>query len=265
MKINEIVCKTALSASKLPGLNYALNPYRGCEHNCVYCYAPAVLKEKRKWGSFVDVKRNLPNILAKELKKKKKGRVGIGTVTDAYQPAEKKYEITRRCLEILLKHDFPVCIQTKSSLVLRDVDLIKKFSDMEVGFTITTIDDKARKKYEMCSSSVEERLNALRILGENNIHTWVFIGPVMPYITEKNIDKLIENIAKVRVKNVIVDKLNLKPGMWEKIKTFLLEYYPELMQEYEAILFTKNDYFEKVENKIFMICEEYGIKCEKAF
>jgi len=204
MKINEIICKTALPASKLPGLNYALNPYMGCEHSCVYCYAPAVLKEKRKWGSFVDVKRNLPNILAKELKKKKKGRVGIGTVTDAYQPAEKKYEITRRCLEILLKHDFPVCIQTKSSLVLRDIDIIKRFSVKEVGLTITTINDEERKKYEMCSSSVEERLNALRILGENNIHTWVFIGPVMPYITEKNIDKLIENIAKVRVKNNIV-------------------------------------------------------------
>jgi len=265
MKINEITCKTGLSASRLPGLDYALNPYRGCEHNCVYCYAPAVLKEKRRWGSFVDVKRNLPNILAKELKKKEKGRIGIGTVTDAYQPAEKKYGITRRCLEILLKHDFPVCIQTKSSLILRDVDILKKFSEKEIGFTITTIDDEIRKKYEPYSSSVEERLNALRILGENNIHTWVFIGPVMPYITEKNIDKLIENIAKAGVKNVLVDRLNLKLGMWEKIKNFLSKNYPELIPEYERILFTKNDYFEKVENKIFMICEEYGIKCEKAF
>jgi len=265
MKINETNCKTALSVSKLPGLNYALNPYRGCAHNCVYCYAPAVLDEKRKWGGFVDVKKNLPNVLANELKRKKKGMVGIGTVTDAYEPAEKEYEITRRCLEILLKHDFPVCIQTKSSLILRDIDVIKKFSEKEVGFTITTIDDKARKKYEPCSSSVEERLNALRILGENNIHTWVFIGPVMPYITEKNIDRLIGSIAKAGVKNVIVDKLNLKTGVWERIKTFLSQYYPELIPGYEKVLFTKNEYFEKTEKKIFMICEEYGIKCEKAF
>ena len=265
MKINEITCKTALSASRLPGMDYALNPYRGCEHNCVYCYAPSVLNEKRKWGGFVDVKRNLPNILAKELKKKEKGVVGIGTVTDAYQPVERKYEITRRCLEILLKHGFPVCIQTKSSLILRDVDILKKFSEKEVGFTITAIDDEARKKYEPYSSSVEKRLNALRILGENSIRTWGFIGPIMPFITEKNIDKLIENIAKAGVKNIIVDRLSMKPGVWEKIKTFLSEYYPELMQEYETILFTKNDYFENVENKIKMICKEYDIKCEKAF
>lgn len=266
MKINEITCKTALSASRLPGLDYALNPYRGCEHNCVYCYAPSVLNEKRKWGSFVDVKRNLPNVLAKELKKKKKkGRIGIGTVTDPYQPVERKYEITRRCLEVLLKHDFPVCIQTKSSLILRDVDIIKKFSEKEVGFTITTIDDKARKKYEPHSSSVKERLSALKTLEENNIHTWVFIGPIMPFITEKNIDKLIENIAKAGVKKVIVDRLNLKPGVWEKIKTFLSEYYSELIPNYENVLFTKNDYFENVENKIRMICKEYNIKCEKAF
>jgi len=265
MKINEINCKTALSVSKLPGLNYALNPYRGCEHNCVYCYAPAVLKEKRRWGSFVDVKRNLPNILAKELKKKEKGRIGIGTVTDAYQPAEKKYGITRRCLEILLKHDFPVCVQTKSSLILRDVDILKKFSEKEVGLTITTIDDEARKKYEPSSSSVEERLNALRILEENSIRTWVFIGPVMPFITEKNIDKLIENIAKAGVKNIIVDRLNMKPGVWEKIKVFLSKHYPELIPNYENVLFTKNDYFERIENKIKMICKEYDIKCEKAF
>jgi len=264
MKINEITCKTGLSASRLPGLDYALNPYRGCEHNCVYCYAPSVLNEKRKWGSFVDVKRNLPNVLAKELKRKEKGRVGIGTVTDAYQPVERKYEITRRCLEVLLKHNFPVCIQTKSSLILRDVDILKKFSEKEAGFTITAIDDEARK-YEPSSSSVEERLNALRILEENSIRTWVFIGPIIPYITEKDIDKLIENIAEAGVKKVIVDRLNLKPGVWKKIKTFLSEYYPELIPNYENVLFTKNDYFENLENKIRMICGEYSIKCEKAF
>ena len=209
--IKEIIAKTALSPSKLPGLDYALNPYRGCEHACVYCYAPSVIHwDKGKWGELVEVKVNLPRILSKELRVKKKGVVGLGTVTDPYQPAEKKYEITRRCLELLLMHDFPVCIQTKSSLVLRDIDLLKKFSNIEVGVTLTALDESVREKLEPGASSVEERLRALGELSKNGINTWVFLGPVMPYITD--VGALIDAIAKVKPKYVLVDKLRLKKG-----------------------------------------------------
>ena len=98
MKINEVKCKSALSLSALPGLNYSLNPYRGCQHNCAYCYVPNVLRIKRtEWGNFVDVKINIPLVLSKELKIKKSGVVGISTVTDPYQPVEKKYMLTRYC------------------------------------------------------------------------------------------------------------------------------------------------------------------------
>ena len=168
--IKEIIVKTALSPSKLPGLDYALNPYRGCEHACIYCYAPSVIHwDKGKWGELVEVKVNLPRILSKELRIKKKGVVGLSTVTDPYHPAEKKYEITRRCLELLLMHDFPVCIQTKSSLVLRDMDLLKRFSNIEVGVTLTTLDERVREKLEPGASSVAQRLNALSELSRNGI------------------------------------------------------------------------------------------------
>ena len=142
MKIRQISCKTALSPSKLPGIDYSLNPYRGCEHRCAYCYAPNVLKINReKWGDFVDVKVNIPHILSKELKMRKPGVVGISTVTDPYQSVEKKFKITRYCLEQLLKHDFPINIQTKSSMVIRDIDLISKFSNAEVMVSIATLND----------------------------------------------------------------------------------------------------------------------------
>ena len=133
MYVGELSCKAALSRSGLPGFDYALNPYRGCQHGCIYCYSPETLREKRvcyspetlrekrEWGSFVEVKRNIPGVLAKELRRLKKGVVGIGTVTDAYQPVEERYGVTRRCLEQLLRRDFPICIQTKSSLVERDI------------------------------------------------------------------------------------------------------------------------------------------------
>ena len=174
--INEILVKTALSHSKLPGLDYALNPYRGCQHACVYCYAPSVIHwGQGKWGDLVEVKVNLPRILSKELRVKKKGIVGLGTVTDPYQPAEKKYEITRRCLELLLMHDFPVCIQTKSSLVLRDIDLLKKFTNLEVGITLTTNDDNVREKLEPGPQVLKKgfmRFRSFRKMGLKHGFSW---------------------------------------------------------------------------------------------
>ncbi|MFZ3382435.1 MAG: radical SAM protein [Candidatus Methanoperedens sp.] len=250
--IKEILVKTALSPSKLPGLDYALNPYRGCEHACVYCYAPSVIHwGKGKWGKLVEVKVNLPRILSKELRTKKKGVVGLGTVTDPYQPAEKKYEITRRCLELLLMHDFPVCIQTKSSLVLRDMDLLKDFTNIEVGVTLTTLDDRLRAKMEPGASTVEERLCALEELSKNGIKTWVFFGPVMPYITD--VEALVDAIAEVKPKYVLVDKLNLKEDVWDNIIRFIEEFYPQYSKKYSDIFFGKEDFygglFENIKNK----------------
>jgi DNA repair photolyase len=264
MKINEVYCKSALSKSGLFGVDYALNPYRGCEHACVYCYAPAIIKEKREWGKFVDVKINIPTVLANELKHKKKGLVYISSVTDAYQPIEKKYEITRKCLNVLLNSDFPITIQTKSILVLRDLDIIKKFSDKDIGFTITTIDDEDRKKYEPNSSSTEEKINALKEIAEAGINTWVFIGPFLPYITDKdeNIEKLIKKLAEIKVKNVMIDKLNLKIGTWNKIQEFLNKNYPELIQKYKEIFFEKSNYYNEVKIKVARICKENNLRFE---
>lgn len=210
MKTNEISCNNAISPSRLPGYDYALNPYRGCGHGCAYCYAPDILWEKREWGTFVDVKRNLPNVLSKEVKRKKKGVVGVGTVTDAYQPAEKEFEVTRHALEQLLKEDFPICIQTKSDLVLRDVDLIKQFSDAEVGFTVAFLDEKTRKLLEPKASPIDRRIEALHRLGDEGIRTWAFVGPLLPHIAEEEFLELAKRLAETNVDHVLVDKLNLK-------------------------------------------------------
>ncbi len=122
MRVSDVDCKRALGPSKLPGLDYALNPYRGCAFGCVYCYSPAVLREARPLGSFVEARRNIPNALARELKSSRRGLVGIGTVTDPYQPLEGRYRLARLCLEQLLRYDFPISIQTKSPIVIRDLD-----------------------------------------------------------------------------------------------------------------------------------------------
>lgn len=259
MITREISCKTALSPSHLSSYDYALNPYRGCAHACVYCYAPYVLRERREWGSFVDVKINMPLVLARELRKKKRGVIGISTVTDAYQPIERKHEITRRCLEQLLKHDFPICIQTKSSLVLRDLDLIEKFSQKEVGFTITALSDEDRKKYEPYSSPTEDRLAALAELADSGIKTWAFLGPIMPSITEKNLGNFIKELAGVKVGYVLIDKLRMKPGLGEKMRNFYSEHYPEVQQS------INEGYFQEIKNKIIALCEKHGLRCESQF
>ena len=259
--IKETKVKTALSPSQLPRLDYALNPYRGCAHACVYCYAPSVIRwDKGKWGELVEVKVNLPRVLSKELRAKKKGVVGLGTVTDPYQPAEKKYEITRRCLELLRMHDFPLCIQTKSSLVLRDIDLLKEFSNIEVGITLTVLDDRAREKMEPGASSVKERLRALEELGKSGINTWVFMGPAMPYVTE--VEALVEAIAGVKPRYVLVDKLRLKEGVWERVKGFIHETKPELLPEYERIFQGEDDDYREVFESVMRKCEERGLRCE---
>jgi DNA repair photolyase len=217
-------------------------------------------RDKGKWGELVEVKINLPRILSKELRTKKKGAVGLGTVTDPYQPAEKRYEISRRCLELLLMHDFPVCIQTKSSLVLRDMDLLKEFSNIEVGITLTTLNDSARERMEPCASSVQERLDALAELAKNGIDTWVFLGPVMPYITEA--EALIDAIASVKPKYVLVDRLRLKEGVWEDVKRFIMEFKPQFLPEYERIFQGNSQYYEHTLNSILAKCEGKGIKCD---
>ena len=258
--IQERMVKSALSPSMLPGLDYALNPYRGCGHACVYCYAPAVIHwNKGTWGKLVEVKINLPRILSKELRLKKKGVVGLGTVTDPYQPAEEKYEITRRCLELLLMRDFPVCIQTKSSLVLRDIDLLKKFSNIEVGITLTTLDDAVRKNLEPGASSIEERIRALKELRENGISTWVFLGPVMPHITD--VEALIDAVAVVRPDYVLVDMLRLKEGVWKGVEGFIRGYYPQLLPEYERIFQDGGEYYREIFDRALAMCAKKGLKC----
>ena len=174
---------------------------------------------KENWGEFVDVKINAPELLSQEIKEKKKGRVWISGVCDPYQPVEKKYELTKKCLEILQKNNWPVVIQTKSPLVLRDLELLKKFQEIEVGFTITTDDEEIRKIFELRTVPINERIETLDKLHQEGIKTFVMIAPLLPK-AESLVPKL-----KGKVDYVIIDKMNYhyadwiyKKYQWEKIQ-----------------------------------------------
>lgn len=156
-----------------------------------------------QWGSFVDVKINAPEVLQRQLKRAARGNVIISSVTDAYQPVEARYKLTRQCLEVLLGYQFTVDILTKSPLVLRDMDVIKKFRDIEVGITITTDDDRIRKIFEPKAPPIEARINTLKRLHDNGIRAYAFIGPVLPM----NPEALSENVRPY-VHSVLIDTMN---------------------------------------------------------
>lgn len=183
MIVQETQSKKILVRSGIQERTYCLNPYIGCQHGCRYCYATFMRRftgHREKWGQFVDVKINSPDLLAKEVQRANRWEVIISSVTDPYQPLERRYKLTRQCLKILLDHKLPVSILTKSSLVTRDVDLLRGFEHCEVGLTITTDNDKIRKLFEPCSSPISERIKALEILHQCGIKTYAFIGPILP-------------------------------------------------------------------------------------
>jgi len=257
MKITEVKCKSALSKSNLPGLDYSLNPYRGCQHNCCYCYVPNVLRIPRNdWGCFVNVKTNIPQVLSKELRKKKQGVVALSTVTDPYQAIEKKYKLTRYCLEQLLIHDWPVSIQTKSNLILRDKDIITRFSDAEVIVSIGTLNDSERKIIEPCTSAIKDRLNVLKIFSDSAVKRTVFFGPIYPTITKEDIPEIIDTFAEYGTQEILVDKFNLKPGI-----------LPVLEKNFPSKISTIKDtkYFNELLAEIIILSEKRNIKAKSAF
>jgi DNA repair photolyase len=204
--VREVRAKSVLSRSGIEGISYTVNPYTGCIHKCRYCYATFMKRYTghiEPWGEFVDAKINAPLLLAKQLSRAQRGSVILSSVTDPYQPVEAKYKLTRGCLVALSDYDFPVEVLTKSPLVLRDMDVIAKCGQIEVGFTITTDDEKIRRIFEPQAPSIEERTSALQALHEKGIRTYVFIGPVLPMHPDTLADRI-----RPYVHRVMIDSMN---------------------------------------------------------
>jgi DNA repair photolyase len=209
MKIREIKAKSILSRSQV--YDYALNPYVGCQHGCVYCYARFMKRftgHREGWGEFVDVKINAPELLASEVKRKRAGRVWISGVCDPYQPLEKKYMITKKCLDILVENGWPFTVQTKSPLVLRDIETLKRADTAEVGFTITTADERMRRLFEPGAPPSSKRIEALADLHSEGIRTFAMVAPILP-----GAEGLV-GALKGKVDHVILDRLNYHYADW---------------------------------------------------
>jgi len=209
MMVKEVQAKSILNVSKVYA--YAINPYTGCQHGCSYCYARFTKRfsgHREPWGEFVDVKINAPDLLRLEISKKRRGRVWVSGVCDPYQPLEEKYGLTRRCLEILRQHNWPVIIQTRSPLVLRDMDIIKEAREFEVGLTITTADDETRKLFEPNAPPIGDRISTLDEFHRAAVRTYAMIAPILP-----GAEKLPEMLAG-KIDYVLIDRLNYHYADW---------------------------------------------------
>ncbi|MBI5356385.1 radical SAM protein [Candidatus Collierbacteria bacterium] len=221
-EIKEIEAKGILSKCGIPGIDFVVNPYIGCRFGCKYCYASFmgrfVGKKVSDWGEYVYPKINAPELLAKEIERKlpNKGKgkeIFLSSVTDPYQGLEAKYRLTRRCLEVLADWEFAgtLSILTKSNLVTRDIDILKRFRQAVVGLTVTSADDGISRYFEKYAPSVSERFEALRKLNQAGLQTYAFIGPLLPHFVadEAGLEKVFQKLAEVGTKDVYVEHLNL--------------------------------------------------------
>ena len=187
------------------GMSYSLNPYQGCEHGCIYCYARNT-HEYWGYGAGLDfeqkilIKKDAPRLLEERIKSKKwkSETIVLSGNTDCYQPAEKKYKITRECLEVFLKYKHPVGIITKNALILRDLDLLKKLSKDQligVNISVTTLSEETRRILEPRTTTIKRRLETIRILSENNIPVNAMLAPIIPGINSHEIMNLAKAVS----------------------------------------------------------------------
>lgn len=263
-----VECRGALYPSGLPDLDYALNPYVGCEHGCKYCYSKSVLGSRKLaegWGGFVWAKRGLLDRLEADLRRKPKGLIGVGTVTDPYQPLEAELRLTGESLKLIASHGFKASIQTKSSLVLRDCETIIR-AGFDVGITITTLDRGVSQLLEPRASSPESRLKALQKLSSQGVETWLFYGPIIPEVNDspETVSSIVEAAASAGCSLLIYDKLNLKRWVLEFLTPSLEELKHGLPGRLRKIL-ASEAYWRRLSTLIEEACSRFKIRCEPAF
>lgn len=262
--INKVKVKDFLTDSKLPDLDIVINPYTGCPHKCMYCYAEFMKKftgHSEDWGDFLDVKTSDKHISTARMREK---RVLISSATDPYNRFEEEFLNTRRILEQMVNKPLhSVTILTKSSLVLRDMDLFKNIDNITVAISMNTLNDDFRKEIEPFASTISERVEALRILHENGINTSLYISPIFPGITDfKELIRSTWNIVDI----FCFENLNLYSGFAKNVLKYIKEKYPDLIDLYRQIYVEKNlKYWYSLQSEIENYCVDINIKHKICF
>lgn len=264
IKAKSILQKTSYGKEWF-GIDYNMNLYKGCSHGCIYCDSRSSCYQIENFDQ-VRAKENEIVILEKELKsKRKKGVIGIGAMSDTYNPWEEKMLITRKALQLIEQYKFGVSMETKSKLMIRDIDILTKINqqaDVILKYTITTTDDELAKKIEPYVSLPNQRLIAMEKLAKAGLFVGTLMTPILPFITdsEENIKQVIRASAKHGAKFVytmggVTLRDNQRDYYYEKLDRL----FPKMKQKYQATY--GNQYFcQPVNQQLRQVIRE---ECEK--
>ena len=253
---------------------WGINTYRGCEHNCTYCNARYTHEylglPTGEFAYDIMVKDNAAEALDKELSREKwnkKWTVNVATVTDPYQPAERKFKITREVLKVFLKHHNALMVTTKSDLILRDLDIltnIAKTGFLNVVITIPILDEDLRKKIEPKAASIQKRLEVVQKIHDAGITVGVTSIPLFPYISdsEGDVEKLVKTLSENGADYVILDMLNFREEARDRVIEFIKNYYPDLILKYGELYKTNycdKEYAKVVRKHANKLIKKYGV------
>lgn len=271
-KYQPIICKSALNHidSFLP-YHWDLNIYRGCEHQCAYCYAQYSHRylDDEDFFHHIFVKQNIVAVLEKKLQSRtwKREVINLGGVTDSYQPAEKIYQIMPEILKLLIRYKTPAIISTKSSLILRDISLLKQLSEvagLQVACTITTLDQELANQLEPHASPISERIDVIRRLKAEGISVGWHLMPIIPYLTatKSNLTNIFKTARECQVDYMITGMLNLRgptrQHFFEFIKNVYPAYYTKLWTLYHDKE-QKNRYKKMLSQVLTELANEYQV------
>jgi len=290
--VNEIQVKSILNKHKKRDDwfldDYSVNPYSGCSFNCIYCYIRGS-KYGENMAKTLSVKINAPELLERQLsrraKKEEYGIIALSSATEPYMLIEEKLKLTRKLLEIILRYKFPVEVATKSTLVLRDLDLLKEIDknailpdDLKhklkhgaiISFSISTLNENLAKILEPGAPKPVERLETMKKCKDEGFFTGVCFIPVLPFLSdaEEQLDETIRTVKKYGADFIFVGALTLFGKGPADCKTlyykFLEKHYPDLVPKYKSlyrIFFAPSkEYQKELEKKSKRLCEKYGIK-----
>lgn len=250
---------------------FSFDPYTGCGHKCVYCYATSYIQN----FYFPRRKKDLLKRIMKDLEKiPENSIISISNSSDPYQPLEEKFKEFRECLKIFQNYHFRILIITKSDLVLRDIDLLKNLK-CAVTITITTFQKEILKKLEPNAPSSEKRLEALRILTENKIPTGLRFDPIFPYLNDDEIEEIVKKAKKTKIKHIVASTFKPRFDSWKRFE----KKFPKVAKKLKPIYFEKG---KKIKNswylpenlrrelieKVFLTCQKYQISfanCREGF